>query len=443
MSSPNPQQALTKTELILVGFESEYLCAIGKNKNKDYHQDDSRKFLHAGHLDKWEDEFDLLLRTTMQVWKENGVCIKEPHFGKFPEEVPRLREIVQDQGFDWVKHVHPLYQATRLVPELIAKWNDQPWPDPELLYYWTGAEITSRVFTLADLEMPPETNQVHKICRSIRDNCRVQVNRKCGLHVNVGYQDPLGIDLLSLKKAVALYWLIEPTLFQLAAPYREAWDFSLPISRYSKLATSGEAVPDSDTPDLAANIPDEIVDMPRNPIRQALKGVFETEEAALLGHVLSGSYPGHLPIRIALSPRVNSENFDEDDDVRDGVRLEFRMFENVFDAGHITLAMKLCASIVGKAFLDAPSFKAFLSDIYSKMQPDPNHPANRLVHKEGYAGLLRDLGISEADINRWTRKVGWYKPTDQEPRPFDVETHSGGSQATFFLPKVDDEKYSV
>lgn len=127
--------------------------------------------------------------------------------------------------------------------------------------FW-GIEITSPVL---DALNPQSFGHLSSAARVIKQKNRVSITRTCGFHVHVGLGPSTTTsntlqnwDGLTIKKLVALVFLIDERLFALCRPYRTTSRFCMPISQQSRLANldlSGVSSPASSLASSSASPP--------------------------------------------------------------------------------------------------------------------------------------------------------------------------------------------
>lgn len=64
----------------------------------------------------------------------------------------------------------------------------------------------------------PEDTEIDAACERARSEMRLRFNTGCDTRVTVSQMH--GLSMESLRKAAVLFWLLEPTLLMVCAPYR-------------------------------------------------------------------------------------------------------------------------------------------------------------------------------------------------------------------------------
>ena len=395
---------------LLVGFELEFLMPRG---DKEHHDSDPRWWLFPESSPKWRSADELASHTTccpfpyteemyqpllpiqeqiFQAFHNAGIAVL-PRFMWVQKEV---LERVEQQGGKWMDNVATRYQAARVDSDVTCegrRYHGNSYPTSQ--YEWAGLEVQTRVMPASDILEPRTDSELDRMCQILRAKFRTQVNERCGVHVNVGCDAPRGMGRLQMNKAIALYWIIEPILYEVIAPHRRRSEHSFRISYDSVLAASrfkvsekGEngdpwVVLHEETQAMQDCIPDCIQDLPGWNERASIARIFSATEPRLFEDLLisanSNLWRGGLACRSRGGKNV----------------LEFRQLEGSLDPGLVKLWARVCLSIVTAASLDASSFKEFLQKVYTKVM-DSRYNRRKYPWQE----LFRDLGISEADIEQ-------------------------------------------
>ncbi len=395
---------------LLVGFELEFLMPYG---DKDFHGSDPRWWLFPESDPKWRSPDELTSHTaccpfpyTEDTYKPL-MPIQEQIFRAFHNAgiavLPRFmwdqKEVlarVEEQGGKWMDNVGTRYQAVRVDSDVTCegrRYHGNSYPTSQ--YEWAGLEVQTRVMPASDILEPRTDSELDRICQILRGKFRTQVNDRCGVHVNVGCDAPRGMGRLQMNKAIALYWIIEPILYEVIAPHRSRSEHSFRISHDSVLAASRFNVPErSEIGDLGAVlheetqamrdcIPDCIQNLPGWNERMSIARIFAAKDIQLFEDLLLSAsnniWRGGLACRSRGGKNV----------------LEFRQLEGSLDPGLVKLWARVCLVVVTAASLDASSFKGLMQKVYTKVL---DNRYNR--RKYGWQELLRDLGASASDIEQ-------------------------------------------
>ncbi|KAK0712638.1 hypothetical protein B0T26DRAFT_803666 [Lasiosphaeria miniovina] len=186
---------------LLVGFELEFMIATG---SEDHYPDDLRWWFNNAHTEEptlLSKEFD-----------------SSPWAGDVPAAVQaKVADIVTGQGLFFQndtsaslreRDVAEQMQAAGIAPTAHVDWKHQGYSlttdntiKPSRAQEgeeWLGVELRSRA-------MPANnTTELDGVCRGLRAALRTQLSPSCALHVTVSRAQPVGLDLLAAKKALAL-----------------------------------------------------------------------------------------------------------------------------------------------------------------------------------------------------------------------------------------------
>ncbi|KAI1417679.1 hypothetical protein F5Y13DRAFT_185013 [Hypoxylon sp. FL1857] len=150
------------------------------------------------------------------------------------------------------------YKKNTIVPEETMIWTD-PTADGKRMavrpntpkgYFWLGFEFVSKAYRYCELDVSKSDLEV--LCRTLRAEYCVSVNAgkdsesassRCGTHVHWG----LGgteYDLSNVKRVLTLMWVIEETLMNLHATWRQD------ARKYAALLQTGTNMATDNTPKL-------------------------------------------------------------------------------------------------------------------------------------------------------------------------------------------------
>ncbi|KAK0610168.1 hypothetical protein B0T17DRAFT_512467 [Bombardia bombarda] len=274
-----------------------------------------------------------------------------------------------------VPHVSWEYQGYSIAPDRSLKWQDpatQRWIDRR--YDWLGVEVsTPAMFETRALF----DTEIDKLCQALRSNMRLQLNRTCALHVTVSHQQPGGLHLKTLKKALSLVWLVEPLLFQMCAPYRQGVKYCRPVTECSELAVLGvEAFcggggggdddiggddDDGDTGDEIAMADTAITSSERTPsplVAHIPIGSLTPDQLVRLSRLWRAHNPNDVAYlmrapnrysdRLAVAA-VRKESDHEEEEEEEIWMLEFRAHEGMLDPTLTKMWAGVCVALLKKA----------------------------------------------------------------------------------------------
>ena len=282
---------------------------------------------------------------------------------------------------------------------------------------WEGLEISSPARGLNELQrgMP----EVRGLIRGLSHwNAGIALTDYCGLHIHVGTQSGLTLELV--KRVFTLGILLEEELLiRLVSPDRQENKFFTPLTHTSRMAQYAKSKPSNDSPVCTGILP---------PGHE--NGRFWSISGHLVGHVLvtlwqapdldtltSGLYsplPGiKSSLYLALRSRSDSSlaaSSGSDDSADDGwcparCSIEFRYPQMTFDADYIQMWVEMATRIMEVAEQTEDStYQRVVSNILQVL--------DRVEEENIIPGLLRALVFDQATIVRWGRLVTRHEGDD-------------------------------
>ncbi|KAI2469278.1 hypothetical protein F4781DRAFT_229844 [Annulohypoxylon bovei var. microspora] len=132
------------------------------------------------------------------------------------------------------KFCYSSYTQNSIVPEETMIWTDPKngkrmavRPETEEGHFWLGFEFVSKVYQYHDFESM--RSELEAVCRMLRANYPVSINAgrdsihgssRCSVHVHWGISGKQ-YNLLTVKRVLTLMWVIEETLMDLHATWRQ------------------------------------------------------------------------------------------------------------------------------------------------------------------------------------------------------------------------------
>ncbi|KAH8173663.1 hypothetical protein LIA77_07918 [Sarocladium implicatum] len=271
---------------------------------------------------------------------------------------------------------------------------------------WQGLEISTRAQDLAELQAGiPEIR--HLVQGLSRLDKGIAVTDLCGLHIHVGDQDGITLDLA--KRIVTLVVLLEEDLLlRLISPDRLECQFFQPITHTSKMARWAQNRDRNDHAVLSQNI------LP--PGHQ--QGRYWAESGHKIGHILQLLWQcpdidrledGLLSPRpfqdswkssLFLVVRLKEDSDSEDDDRTEPVHstIEFRYPQMSFDCDFVQMWTQVATRIVEVARdIETHAYQRAVRNILEQLE---NTEAETIVPQ-----LLTALGFDRQTIRGWAQIV--------------------------------------
>jgi len=311
-------------------------------------------------------------------------------------------------------------------------------------YDWAAVRLRSPLLGVSALAR--EATEIDAACESTREGMRIRFNTGCETRVTVSQKDGLSIE--SLRKAAVLFWLLEPTLLMVCAPYRMRSGVGCgSVQRRSHLTRKQLLYPRGGWPDnllyfgqfrdpeFKQRVATLLGKMSK---KKGAEGDIPEQQFRPMMALVAASTVEHLDS--LLRHRGTDETLGLAVQVRDGkAALEVRLLEATLDPAELKAFARICVSLVQKAvFLRDDTIRSMVSYLCQRTGRGKVYPWDE---------CLADVGVDKADIELFRRKRKqyfpfpgpWQKDAVNVPRPWAV----GPSSAESFLPKLADDPHRL
>jgi hypothetical protein len=180
-----------------------------------------------------------------------------------------------------------------------------------------------------------------------------------------------------MGKAVMLIWVVEPLLFEVCAPEREATGICGMITRSSRLLTAGSFPPQTDVSERLVGLIPIGVGLPKGTLR-VLRSIFRASLLSELDTLLRDqSSFKRLSIKICLAG--------------DKMGIRFNMHDGTLDTALAKIWARVCMAVVQNAMMDDEKFRELFRRTVRNMNLDDVAYV--------WVDLLIDLGIGPSDFD--------------------------------------------
>ncbi|OTA66511.1 hypothetical protein K449DRAFT_402585 [Hypoxylon sp. EC38] len=195
---------------------------------------------------------------------EAGIATAYREKGHPKDETPNLDNKEPRLGcFD--KFCYSSYKENAIVPEETMIWTDPTAngkrmavrPETQEGYFWLGFEFVSKTYRYQELEFSKSDLEI--TCKTLRAGFLVSINAgkeskdassRCGTHIHWGLSGT-EYDLLTVKRVLTLMWVVEETLMDIHATWRQnAKKYDALLQQGTNIATDNISKLPSWTADL-------------------------------------------------------------------------------------------------------------------------------------------------------------------------------------------------
>lgn len=272
---------------------------------------------------------------------------------------------------------------------------------------WEGLEISTPVQGLDELQRGiPE---IRSLVQGLSHwNQGVAVTQLCGLHIHVGDQNGLTLDLA--KRIVTLVVLLEEDLlFRLVSSDRQESEYFLPITHTSRMALYADSKDSTDEPVLTNILPPgheqgRWWSVSGHKIGHILQVLWQCPNLdSLEGGLISPKIERGWKSSLFLAMRLKSDSVsgdDDDDDENDPVTssIEFRYPQMSFDSDFVQMWVEVATRIVEVAGqTEDRTYQRVVRNVLGHL--------DRIESTNIVPQLLVALGFDRATINRWGQMV--------------------------------------
>jgi hypothetical protein len=163
-----------------------------------------------------------------------------------------------------------------------------------------------------------------------------------------------------MGKAVMLIWVVEPLLFEVCAPEREATGICGMITRSSRLLTAGSFPPQTDVSERLVGLIPIGVGLPKGTLR-VLRSIFRASLLSELDTLLRDqSSFKRLSIKICLAG--------------DKMGIRFNMHDGTLDTALAKIWARVCMAVVQNAMMDDEKFRELFRRTVRNMNWALDHP---------------------------------------------------------------------